>query len=204
MAQLVKSFVTLDKDSGSGNGTVTVSANSSNTGRTTVREVQVTFSAANCDNVVKTVRQLAKGEATSIQSTAAVVNTGGTLTLTGVSNSKKLTFSKGTDNIGLTLPATYSAGGVSTNNGADISGDPGATAEYNFSLQLTVPANTEINDKTCQIIVTDDGGNAYTCTITLAAGEAYLTVTPSSVELPWDASETATFTVSSNTSWTIA
>lgn len=203
MAELVKSFVTLDKDSGSGNSTVTVRANSNNTGRN-VRSIGLVFSAPNCADVPVTVRQPGKPETTSIQGSASVVKTGGTLTLTGVSNSKKLTFTKGTDNIGLTLPATYTAGGVDTNNGADISGDPGASAEYNFSLQMSVPANADVEDKTCQIIVTDDGGNAYTCTITLAAGDAYLTVTPTTVEIPWDGSETKTFTVETNTSYTIA
>jgi len=203
MANLVKSFATLDKSSGSGNSTVTVSANSNNTGRS-IRSIAVTFSAANCTDVPVTIKQKGKPETTSIQNTASVVKTGGTLTLSGVSNSKKLTFSKGTDDIGLTLPATYSAGGETTNNGAAITGDPGASAEYNFSLQMEVPANTEIQNKTCQIIVTDDGGNAFTCTVTLAAGDAYLTVTPTTIELPWDASETKTITVNSNTSWTVA
>ena len=202
MAELVKSFVTLDKDSGSGNGTVTASANSQNTGRS-VRQLQVTFKAPNCADLPVTIRQLAKGEATSIQGTGSVVKTGGTLTLTGVSNSKKLTFTKGTDNIGLTLPSTYTAGGVETQNGADISGDPGNTAEYNFSLQMSVPANAGIEAKTCQIIVTDDGGNAYTCTITLAAGDATLSVSPTTIELPWDGSTTASVTVTTNTSYTI-
>ena len=203
MAELVKSFATLDKSSGSGNSTVTVSANSNNTGRS-VRSVSVTFSAANCADVPVTIRQTGKPETTSIQNNASVVKTGGTLTLTGVSNSKKLTFSKGTDNIGITLPATYTAGGVATDNGAAISGDPGSSAEYNFSIQMSVPANADISPKTCQIIVTDDGGNAYTCTITLAAGDAYLTVTPTTIELPWDGSQTKTITVESNTNWTVA
>ena len=50
---------------------------------------------------------------------------------------------------------------------------------------------------------TDDGGNAYTCVITLAAGEAYLTVGQPSGELNWDGSNTVTIAVESNTSWTI-
>ena len=203
MAELVKSFVTLDKDGGSGNGTVTASANSNNTGRN-ARSVNVTFSAVNCESQQRTLIQSGKPETTAIQSAAAAQKTGQTLTLTGTSNSKKLTFSKGTDNIGLTLPASYTANGVSTTNGADITGDPGATAEYNYSIQLTVPANSDVDPKTCQIVVTDDAGNDHICLITLAAGDAYLTVGQPSGNLPWDGSSTVTVAVTSNTSWTIA
>ena len=202
MSELIKSFVTLDKDGGSGNGTVTARANSNNTGRV-ARQVVLTFSAVNVTPSERTIIQRGKGEATSIQATAAAQKTGQTLTLTGTSNSKKLTFSKGTDNIGLTIPSTYLANTVETNNGAAIAGDPGATAEYPFSIQFAVPANADIDPKTCQIVVTDEGGNAYTCVITLAAGDAYLTVGQPSGELNWDGSNTVTIAVQSNTNWYI-
>lgn len=203
MAELVKSFVTLDKDSGSGNSTVTARANSNNTGRN-ARNVVVTFSAVGVTPVDRTLIQRGKGEVTSIQATAAAKKTGQTLTLTGTSNSSKLTFSKGTDDIGLTIPTKYLANTVETNNGAAIVGDPGATSEYPFSIQFTVPANEEIDPKTCQIVVTDDGGTAHTCLITLAAGDAYLTVGEPSGELPWNGSTTVSISVQSNTGWTIA
>ena len=127
--------------------------------------------------------------------------------MTGTSNSSKLTFSKGTDNIGLTIPSSYTANGVSTDNGAAITGDPGASQEYSYSIQFSVSENTTISAKTCQIIVTDDGGNDHTCTITLAAGAAYLTIGTVSGDLPWDAytdSDTVTITVESNTNWSIS
>ena len=203
MAELIKGFVTLDKDGGQGDGTVTATANSQNTGRV-ARQVSVTFSAVGVTPSVRTILQRGKGETTDIQATAAAQKTGQTLTLTGTSNSSKLTFSKGTDNIGLTLPATYLANTVATTNGAAIAGDPGETAEYPFSIQLTVPANQDVDPKTCQIVVTDDGGTAHTCLITLAAGDAYLTVGQPSGELPWDGSTSITIAVDSNTSWTVA
>ena len=203
MAELIKGFVTLDKDGGQGDGTVTATANSHNTGRV-ARQVNVTFSAVGVTPSVRTLLQRGKGETTDIQATAAAQKTGQTLTLTGTSNSSKLTFSKGTDNIGLTLPATYLANTVETANGAAIAGDPGETAEYPFSIQLTVPANEDVTPKTCQIVVTDDGGTAHTCLITLAAGDAYLTVGQPSGELPWDGSTSITIDVDSNTSWTVS
>ena len=196
------SWLSPSKTLGSGNDTVNVAALSTNTGRN-ARSTQVTFKAANCDDVIRSVIQSGKPETSSIQSSASAGKTGGTVTLQGVSNSKKLTFSLGTDNIGITLPTSYTANGVSVNNGSNITGDPGATQEYSFSIALNVPANGEITDKTCQIIVTDDGGKAHTCTLTLAAGDAVLSVSPESVTIPWDASEEKSFNVVSNTNWTI-
>ena len=197
------SWLTPSKMSGNGNDTVNVSANANNTGRNS-RSTTVTFSAANCEDVTRTVVQAGKAETTTIQSTAAATKSGGTVTITSTSNSSKLTFSLGTGDLSITLPASYTAGGVTTTNGAAISGDPGATQEYTFSIQFTVAENTTISSPTKQIIVTDNGGHTATCTLTQAAGDAYLTVTPSSVEIPWDASESKSFSVSSNTNWTVS
>lgn len=190
------------KTSGSGNDTVNVSALSSNTGRNS-RSTTVTFKAANCDDVLRTVLQQGKPETSAIQATASSEKTGGTVTITGTSNSSKLTFSLGTGTLPLTLPTSYTAAGISTNNGAAITGDPGATQEYNFSIAFTVPSNEDIDSKTRQIIVTDNAGNAYTCTLTLAAGDAYLTVSQPSGDIPWDASSSVSITVESNTNWTV-
>ena len=197
------SWLQPSKLSGSGNDTVNVSALSNNTGRN-ARSTNVTFRAVNCEDVVRVVNQAGKPEFGSFNSsTAAAAKTGQTLTLSGTSNSSELTFSKGTDNIGLTIPSSYTAAGVTVNNGAAITGDPGATQEYAWSIQMTVPANTDVDPKTCQIVVTDDAGHTSTCTITLAAGDATLSVSPASVDLPWDASTSASFTVTSNTNWTV-
>lgn len=197
------SWLTPSKTSGSGNDTVNVSANANNTGRNS-RSTTITFSAANCEDVTRTVVQAGKAETTVIQTTATATKAGGTVTITGTSNSSKLTFSLGTGDLSITLPTKYTAAGVLTNNGAEISGDPGASQEFSFSIAFTVGENTTISSKSKQIVVTDNAGNAATCTLTQAAGDAYLTVTPTSVEIPWDASESKSFTVSSNTNWTVS
>lgn len=197
------SWLSPDKLSGNGNDTVNVSALSNNTGRNP-RSTNVTFSAANCEDVVRTVVQAGKPETTTMQSTAAATQTGGTVTITGTSNSSKLTFTLGTGDLTLTLPTSYTAAGITTNNGAAISGDPGSAQEFQFSIAFLVGENTSISAKSKQVIVTDNAGNTATCTLTQAADAAYLTVTPNSVEIPWDASESKSFTVESNTNWTIA
>ena len=194
------------KTSGSGNDTVNVTASADNTGRN-ARSTNMTFKAANCEDVVRQVTQAGKPEFVSIAGTAAIDKTGGTITISGTSNSKKLTFSLSSGgSLVLTLPDNYTANSVSTANGANISGDPGATQEYAFSIQFAnVGANPDITAKSCQLVVTDDGGHTSTCTITQAAGDPTLSVSPASVTLDWNAysAETsASFTVTSNTNWT--
>lgn len=195
-------WVQPDKTSGNGNESVNVSALTQNTGRN-ARQTTLTYQAANCSDVLRNVIQKGKPETSSIQATAASQQTGGTVTISGKSNSSKITFSLGTGDLALTLPSTYIVNGVPTNNGAAIAGDIGATQEYDFSITFNVGANGGIVSKSRQIIATDASGKAYTCTLTLAAGEAYLRVSPESIELPWDASESAQFDVESNTNWDI-
>ena len=201
------SWLSPNKVSGNGNDTVTFSALSDNTGRNS-RTTNVTFSAVDCTDVVRAVAQGGKPEFGDFDSsTAAASSSGQTLTLSGKSNSSKLTFSKGTDNIGLTVPSSYTANGTTTNNGSAITGDPGATSQYAWSIQFTVPANTTISAKTCQIVVTDDAGHTNTCTITLAAGAATLSVGSVSGDLAWNAytqSSTVSVSVTSNTNWTVS
>ena len=125
------------------------------------------------------------------------------MTISRESNSAKLTFSFGTGDLtDIALPNTYTANSVSTNNGANINGDPGATAKYTFSISITVPANNDISAKSRQIIVTDAAGNRDVCTLTSAAGDAYVTVQSGTIELDYKGTAVP-WTVESNTSWTI-
>lgn len=196
------------KTSGSGNDTVNVTAGADNTGRNS-RQTVMTFKAANCPDVERTVIQAGKPEFVTIESAKSVDKAGvATLTITGTSNSSKLTFSLASGgSLPLTLPSTYIANSVSTNNGAAISGDPGATQEFAFSIAFTdIAANPTISARSVQLIVTDNAGNTATCTITQAAGDATLSVSPASVQLDWNAASaetSASFSVTSNTNWTI-
>ena len=202
------SWLNPSKTSGSGNDTVNVGANSDNTGRN-ARSTNMTFKAANVADVVRLVTQAGKPEFVTIESAKSVVKGGvATLTITGTSNSSKLTFSLASGGtLPVTLPSSYTANSVSTNNGAAISGDPGASAEFPFSIAFTnIGANPTINERSVQLIVTDNAGNTATCTITQAAGDPVLEVSPASVQLDWNAatqSGSASFSVTSNTNWTV-
>lgn len=196
-----------NKESGNGNDTVSWSA-SEHTGRSP-RTTTATFSASGVESKTLTIIQSGKTEFVSFSdSTAAIDKTGGTLTITGTSNSSKLTFAlTGTNGIGLTLPSSYTASSVSTNNGSAITGDPGATQQYTFSITFTnIGANTTISSKTSQLTVTPNSGSsdAVVCTITQAAGDAYLTISPNTITIPAAGTPAQSVTVSSNTNWTIS
>lgn len=194
-------WLKVNPSSGSGNATVNVSSTAPHTGRT-ARTTTLTWKAANVANITRNVSQAGKPEYADIADAASADKAGKVVTISGVSNSAKLTFSLGTGDLDITLPATYTANSVSTNNGASISGDPGASAEYNFSISITVPANASIAAKTRQIIVEDGAGNRDICLLTSAAGDAYVTVQEGTIELDYLGTPVP-WTVESNTSWTI-
>lgn len=197
------SWASPNKTSGSGNDTVSWSG-TEHTGRN-ARQTTATFSASGVESKVLTIIQSGKTEFVSMDDTASVAKAGGTVTISGTSNSSKLTFAlTGTNGIGLVLPTTYKANSVNTNNGAAITGDPGASQQYTFTITFTgIGENTTINSKVSQLTVTDNNGNTDTCEITQAAGDAYLTISPTTITIP-AAGTAQSVTVTSNTSWSIS
>lgn len=158
-------WLKVNPTTGSGNKTVNVSSTAAHTGRNS-RTTVLTISAANVASKTVNVTQQGKPQYVDSQDTASAAKGGQTITISGMANSKKLTFTLGTGNLSITLPTKYTAGGVETNNGNEISGDPGATAEYNWSVVITVPVNASTGELTRQLIVTDESGNEDTCLIT--------------------------------------
>ena len=196
------SWVKVNPSQGSGNATVNVSSTAEHTGRK-ARTTTLTWKAANVADIVRNVSQAGKPEYVDIADAASADKSGKVVTISGVSNSAKLTFSLGNGDLtNISLPSTYTANSVSTTNGSAISGDPGATAEYTFSISITVPANPDISAKSRQIIVEDGAGNRDVCTLTSAAGDAYVTVQEGTIELDY-LGTAVPVTVESNTTWTI-
>lgn len=197
------SWVSPNKVSGSGNDTVAWTGQE-HTGRSP-RQTTAQFAASGVTPKVLTIIQAGKTEFVSIDPTASVSKTGGTLTIHGKSNSSKLTFAlTGNNEIGLTLPSKYIANSVETNNGAAITGDPGATQEYDFEITFTgIGENTTIESLLSQLTVTTNNSQTATCAITQAAGDAYLNIAPTTINLT-AAGTAVNVTVTSNTSWTIS
>lgn len=186
--------------SGSGDGNVNVSANT-HTGRV-MRTTVLNWKAANVADVPRTVHQAGKPEYVDIDDAASADKGGKVVTISGVSNSQKLTFKLGTGNLQITLPSKYTANSMQTTNGANISGDPGAVAEYPFSITITVPANESTSALSRQIIVTDGAGHQDVCVLTSAAGDAYITIAEGDIELDYLGTP-VTIAVESNTNWTV-
>ena len=153
-------------------------------------------------DVVRTVNQAGKPEYVDVADAASADQGGKKVTITGRSNSKRLIFSLGNGNLDISLPATYVANSMTTSNGADISGDPGAQQEYPFEISIVVPANEDTSEKSRQIIVEDFAGNRDVCLLTSAAGDAYITIAEGVIELDWQGTAVSVV-VKSNTSWTI-
>lgn len=196
------SWAVVNPSQGSGNATVNVSSNAPHTGRN-VRTTVLTITAANVEAKTVNVTQQGKPAYVDAIDNAAAEKGGQNVTISGKSNAAKLTFTLGTGNLEVTLPTTYTAGGVSTNNGDAISGDPGAAAEYDFSIVISVPSNDGIDELNRQIIVSDGEGHTDTCLLTQAAGDATLVVSKTAIELAYTG-EAVSFDITSNTSWVIS
>lgn len=192
---------------GSINTTITATAHTGRSNRTGV--VTFTVTAGGSKTARFNATQTAKAEFVSwAQSTYSATKSGGTVTMTGTSNSSKITFSlKSGGSITATIPPTYTANSASTSNGGAISGDPGSTAQFSFSIGIVIPPNLTIDTKSCVIVATPNSGTAVEATINQAAGDVILDVSPTTITLP--ASGTASgddgkVNVTSNTSWTVS
>ena len=197
------SFIGVSPLSGSGNGTLAVSG-SVHTGRANRTGTFNVTGSGIASPITVNVTQTGKAEFVSFDNvTVSVSKDGETITITGKSNSKNLVFSLITTDGILTLPANYTAAGVSTVNGADITDDPGSSAEYAFSISFTIAANATISDLTDTLKVTANGGQTAQCVVTQTAGDPTLSLSATSITLAADGTA-QNITVTSNTSWTVS
>lgn len=196
------SWAVVNPSQGSGNATVNVSSSAAHTGRN-VRSTTLTITAANVEAKTVSVTQQGKPAYVDAIDNVAAEKGGQNVTISGKSNAAKLTFSLGSGELVITLPNSYTAGGVTTNNGVAIAGDPGAAAEYDFSIVINVPENATIGELTRQIVVSDGEGHTDTCLLTQTAGDAMLVVSKTAIELAYTG-EAVSFDITSNTSWTIS
>lgn len=198
-------WLNVSPSTGSGNGTLSNSS-SAHTGRVArTGTVTVTAVGVATPSTYK-VTQTPKAEFASFDNGAemSAPKTAGKVTVTGKTNSSKLTFSWASDSgNGVEIPAKYLAGGVSTNNGVAVTGDPGAQAQFDFSVELDFPMNDTIEEVTRTLVVTANGGQAAQIAIVQAAGDARLEVTPTEITIPQNGSAVSV-QVLSNTSWTVS
>lgn len=206
MAEVKQNGIVVNPSTGSGDTTLQVKAETVNRGnriaQTATFEVEGTGVAEKKQFVAN---HLPAAEFIEFDNTSPAVDKGGgTVTLTGKSNSQKITFSKGTgDIIGADIAAIrFTANGTEATSGTAISGDPGAKAKYSFSLTLTAAANETIEARTQQIIATANGGQKATATLHQTAGDPFIEVAPTSVDVLQDGSAVQV-TVDTNTTFTV-
>lgn len=206
MAEVKQNGIVVNPSTGSGDTTLQVKAETAYRGNRVVQlaafEVEGTGVA---DKKQFVANHLPANEFIEFDNkNPAVDKGGGTTTLTGKSNSQKITFSKGTgDIIGANLAAIkFTANGSEATSGIAISGDPGAKAKYSFSLTLTVAENETIEARTQQIIATANGGQKATATLNQTAGDPFIEVIPTKIDVPQDGSA-AQVTVDTNTTFTV-
>lgn len=94
-------------------------------------------------------------------------------------------------------------GGQSYMTSGQISGDPGASQQYSFSIVINVPENETISTITNTLTgVCYNGTSTDTATLTQNASGASIEISVNSVVLAAEAGSTATFNIISNGSWT--
>lgn len=206
MASQKFGFVTVDPVSGSGDQAVNFSGEK-HTGRLQ-RTINLTVTTNGGAKKALVVNQAAAAEVVRSDSpNASVQKTGGNVTITGKSNSTKLTFAVApAEENGLTLllPANYTAAGKTTANGAVIADDPGADGEFVWSITISdVPANVTIEELTATLKVTAAGGQAANVTVTQAAGDSTIELDKETINLDVNGTQ-QTVNVTSNDSWTWA
>lgn len=206
-------WLTVNPASGNGNATVQ-NTGTVHTGREQ-RETTVTGVAVGV-SPNKTYKVIQKGKPEFVSFTNGAETTvgkvGGTLTITGKTNSSKLNFelvnletrAVVAGGLKLTLPSKYTAGGVETTNNVAITGDPGAQQEFEFSITFTgIAANTTIDELTAAMKVTTAGGQSAQIQIKQSAGDPVFSFGQETITL--EASGAAVSqTIVSNTSWELS
>lgn len=206
MASQKFGFVTVNPVSGSGDQAVNFSGDK-HTGRIQ-RTINLMATTNGGAKKALVVNQAAAAEVVRSDSpNASIQKTGGTVTITGKSNSTKLTFAVapvGENGLSLLLPVNYTAAGKTTDNGAIIADDPGAAGEFVWSITISgVPANATIEEQTATLSVTAAGGQIANVTVTQAAGDSTIELDKKTINLDVNGTQ-QTVNVTSNDSWTWA
>lgn len=206
MAEVKQNGIVVNPSSGSGDTTLQVKAEVADRGNRVAQSA--TFEVVGTGVAEKkqfVANHLPAAEFIQFDNTSPAVDKGGgTVTLTGKSNTSKITFSKGTgDIITANISAIrFQANGSSATSGTAISGDPGARAKYVFILTLSAAANETIKGRTQQIIAAASGGQKATTTLNQTAGDPFIGVTPTTIDVPQDGSAVQV-TVDTNTTFTV-
>lgn len=193
---------------GTGNAQIKINSANPYTGRTD-RSTTISGKIVGKTNTVKVIvtEKAADEFITPSGLTINVTKGGGTIHLTGKSNSKLLTFTWKT-NFGITNLTSFKVNGSTTaTSGTAIAGDPGATGAYAYDVTIVVPKNGTITARSATLeIKGEDSTVVKTITIIQALGDSYLYlnsqgITTATVTIPKGGGE-QTLNIMSNDEWT--
>jgi hypothetical protein len=213
------SWNVLNKTSGTGNGSFT-SGGSIHTGRLN-RASTTTVAATGVTSKLLISIQLAAGNTLSVATPATVARDGNSAYELGF-ESNAIAFDFNLSGTGFSLSYFDIDTGSVVNRVTDFTGnhvapsapagDPGATAKYTGKLTLAVTANPTVATRSATLTITPyysgsgenlTAGTPVTKTITQAAGDPTLSISPQTVTIPADGTP-QTVNVASNTSWTLS
>lgn len=204
----IPSYLSWVPKTGTGNAQIKINSVSSYTGRID-RSTEVSGKIVGKNNAVTvTVLEKATDEFITPDGLAIkVAKDGGTIHVTGKSNSKLLTFTWKT-NFGIANVTSFRVNGSTTaTSGAAITGDPGATGKYTYDVTIAVPKNETIEARSATLEIKGGGASVVkTITITQALGDSYLYLnlqgtTTATITIPKGGGE-QTLNVLSNDEWT--
>lgn len=186
--------------SGEGNDILAFTAGA-HTGRG-IRSTIATVQTKTAPTVTKqaTINQAALAEFVSGTTSYNVSAATTKIVVSGESNAAKLKFA--TTNPNLSIPTAYTANGAAATNDTAIANDPGYIAKFAWSIEVTVPQNLTIEQKSFVLTVTTPGGKSLNVSITQAAAAATLVLSTESVTVDDDGT-TITMNLTSNASWKI-
>lgn len=207
----IPSNLTVTPSEGNGNTTIRITSKTKPTGRNDVTS-SITGKIVGQSNSV-TINVTEKGKAEFVtfsgkDKTVHVGEDGETIKITGTSNSSKLTFSWSTNEIGIPNVTSFTVNSSTpATSGTAITGDPGATAQYTFTVSIVVPKNNTTDNRDSVLKVTCNTTSITdNFTISQMAGAAYLYLnstgtTTASITIPQNGTS-QTVNVLSNTNWT--
>lgn len=155
-------WITIGTAEGSMNGSSEITA-AAYTGRV-AREGTITGTTAGGATDTTAVSQDGAEEVINVsnQSSDTAAAVGQSITLSGTSNSAALKILKGVHIEGTTYKLAIAGVTVDSWNGTDnieIPGDPGASAEYDFTITVVIPENKTTNSLTEQFEITNANGD---------------------------------------------
>jgi len=175
-----QSWLTVNPANSSGNSTVTVTAQANPTTSTRTATVTVSGSGVTSQTVIVTQ---AAGAATLLVSTNSLS--------VAATNGSTATFN-------ITSNTSWST----TSSQSWLTVNP-ASGTNNSSVTVTAEVNTTIAARSATITVSGSGVTPLTVTVTQAAGEATLLVSPLTLNVAASNGSTESFNVTSNISWTV-